>query len=138
MASEYFWLLKDRIIYVHLSGTVGEVDLREGNTFISRCLAESNYPVHIQFDCKDVQRITFSVVQIRNELHYLQHPALGWVVIFGMTGVVEHMIEFLSTVVTRLTGLQVYSAETSEEGLAFLRRVDSSLPEDFPSVDVSV
>lgn len=138
MASQYIWQLKGRLIYVRLSGIVDEVDLRKGNAIVSQYLAESNdYPVHILFDCTEVERITFSVVQVRNELHYLQHPSLGWVVIFGMAGVVERVGEFLTTVIARLTGLQVYSVNTLDEGLAFLRQMDPSLPDWLPSIDAS-
>lgn len=139
MTSQYVWQLKDRVIYAQLSGTVDASDLRKGNIAISRYIAESTgSPIHIQFDCRSVERIVLGVVQIHSELHYLQHPSLGWIVIFGMSGVVEHMVEFLTTIVIRLTGLRVYHAESKDDALAFLRRIDPTLPEVMPSVDVSV
>ncbi len=138
MASQYVWHLKDRIVYARLSGTINEDDLRKGNAIISQYLAESKHvPIHLLLDCREIERITFSVIQIRNELHYLQHPSLGMVVIFGMTGLVERSVEFLTALVTRLTGLQVYSAKSPDEGLVFLRTIDPSLPHLLASIDVS-
>jgi len=138
MSSQYSWQQKDQLIYARLSGTVDAQDLRKGNANISHYLEDSkSASVHLLFDCREVERITFSVVQVRNELRYLQHPALGWVVIFGMSGVVENMVEFLTAVISRLSGLRVYSADTLEDGVSFLQSVDPSLPAVLPSIDAS-
>ena len=138
MTLQCVWLLEDQLIYIRLSGTVDTQDLRSGNAIISRYLAESkSRSIHLLFDCREVKQINLGVVQIHLELQYLQHPSLGWIVIFGMNRSVEQMIGFLTSVILRLTKLRVREVGTLDEALDFLRSADPSLPAIIPSVDVS-
>jgi hypothetical protein len=84
--------------------------------------------LHLVFDCSAVEQVHITVVQLRNELRYLQHPRLGQVVVFGTSSSIESIIKFLSAIISRLTGLQVHSFASREEALLFLKSVDSSLP----------
>lgn len=138
MASQCVWQLKDRIIYVRLSGIVDVHDLRNGNATISRYLAESKgRSIHVLFDCREVKQIALGVVQIHLELQYLHHPLLGWVVIYGMNRSVEQMVGFLTSVILRLTKLRVHEVGTWDDAVTFLQSADPSLPASIPSIDVS-
>jgi hypothetical protein len=125
------------MIYARLYGDVVKDDLLKGNKAILRGLEESSASrLHLVFDCTAVDQVHITVVQLRSELRYLQHPRLGEVVIFGTSSPIETIIKFLSAIISRLTGLQVHSFASLEEALLFLKSADSSLPYS-PAIDKS-
>lgn len=129
MGSEYSWHIENRVILARVFGEVTEDDLREGDTAIQQLMAESPAErVHIIFDATGVQRLAITVVQARNKLHYLQDPRLGWIVVFGLHGIMEVTVQFIAGIISRVTGMQLRFVSSMADARLFLKRVDVSLP----------
>jgi hypothetical protein len=129
MASEYSWLVTGRVIKAQLREVVGLDDLRTGNQLISRMLDESpSPPVHVIFDCTDVQSISLSALQVVGSLRYLKHPSLGWLVAVGFNGALRGIAQFIASIVTRATGAHIHFCDTQQEAFIFLEEVDKTLP----------
>ena len=128
MASEYSWLVTGRVIKAQLHGVVGLDDLRTGNQLISRLLDESSSPpVHVIFDCTDVQSISLSALQVVGSLRYLKHPSLGWLVAAGLNGELRGAAQFIASITTVTTSAHIHFCDTQQDAFTFLEGADTTL-----------
>lgn len=137
MASEYRWYIEDHIIYAQLIGRIAPEDLQRGNMQIGLFLeGMPRQTVHLIYDARAAQSVDFSLFQARKELHYLQHPALNWLVTYGATGIVGGTVITFSQLLGQIASVKFRNLNTFSECLRFLRIQDPDLPEFPPLSDV--
>ncbi len=128
MGSEYTWHTENRVIYARLFENVTIEDLRKGNAAISEMLAASGTPpVHLIFDTTAVNRVMVTILQVRNELHYIHDPRIGWFVVYGLRGLVEATVQFIVGITSRALGFRVRTVSTFNDARDFLTSMDATL-----------
>lgn len=118
------WLIENRIILIHTEGNVSLADVKASNERLYLMLNTVSAPVHIIFDGTQMQSHPLNVIELKQTLTFLEHENIGWMVTVGMNSI----ITFMNSVIAKLFGIQMLTAQTVDLALESLERIDSTLP----------
>lgn len=125
MTIEMNWLVEGRIVDETITGQITSDDIREQDERTLAYLAQTDdHLMHMIVDFSAVSDIpglgSFSGVD------WLRHKNLGWVVVYGMD---NKLVEFVSSMVLKVTRVRYRFVESRADALAFLQEVDVTLPD---------
>jgi hypothetical protein len=129
MPINHSWFLPERIVLVHMAGIMTLDEIRDAFAESARYVESSSArKVHLLHDWRDLKRFPRNVMEIRRVLlARIQNPRkIGWVVMFGT---MNPLARFLMDMAMQTFRIRFRAFNTPEEALAFLRKMDASLPE---------
>lgn len=124
MCIQESWLIENRIILIHTEGNVSLADVKASNERLYLMLNTVSAPVHIIFDGTHMQSHPLNVIELKQTLTFLEHENIGWMVTVSMNSI----ITFMNSVIAKLFGIQMLTAQTVDLALESLERIDSTLP----------
>ncbi|MCC6614761.1 MAG: hypothetical protein IT320_14875 [Anaerolineae bacterium] len=132
MQFEARWLVPNRVYCLSLQGRLTAESLDEA---LARCRVvvaqERAEPVHVILDLTATQRDETMIVRLKQAVDELRkmHPApplAGWTVIADTMP--NQIVKSIGASITQVIKIRTRFTTSVQEGLDFLRRIDSSLP----------
>ena len=123
MAYTFSWVVPQRILLIELEG---EVKVEEMSPLVDETHAHVNSgqaPVHILIDANKLMNRPVNFQQITQLSKSMSNPATGWWIIMNP----GKMVWFTASVLSKLLGVKLKSAESTEEAIIILQRVDLTL-----------
>ena len=123
MAYTFSWVVPQRILLIELEG---EVKVEEMSPLVDETHAHVNSgqaPVHILIDANKLMNRPVNFQQITQLSKSMSNPATGWWIIMNP----GKMVWFTASVLSKLLGVKLKSAESTQEALSILQRVDLTL-----------
>ena len=123
MAYTFSWVVPQRILLIELEG---EVKVEEMSPLVDETHAHVNSgqaPVHILIDANKLMNKPVNFQQITQLSKSMSNPATGWWIIMNP----GKMVWFTASVLSKLLGVKLKSAESTQEALSILQRVDLTL-----------
>jgi hypothetical protein len=125
MPYHYEWLLPKRVIFCYVSGEQSMEEAQQSARELTARLDEGEYPTHYIADLSHNEKMpTTNIKEFKELASFVFHPNLGWVVVVGMN---SSMMEYVITVVARITGVRFHPVDTPQQAITFLRQIDSTL-----------
>jgi len=124
MPVEVTWYLEDRIIYSKYSGNVTIEDVRNGTQQVKKFAYQGTPLVHNIANMLEIETFPKNLRQIRNAIEQLDNNILGWTVIINR----NKLLRFIVSTVSQLARARFLIFDNQEDALAFLYRMDASLP----------
>lgn len=135
MPIEIYWLVENKATYFKYIGdvTLDEIEIASD---IGLSMLESATDTLLVHTIQDGEQITSFPANLR-EINRVgekarTHPKMGWMV---SVSVVDPRIQFIVTMVAKLTRARQRSADSVSEAINFLRSVDTTLAE-YPPINV--
>jgi hypothetical protein len=119
------WNIPSHVLLLHVSGDVSVEDLGKFNHDMNHYLDEGISCVHLVSIGDNIRRVPTNLMQIKENLSYLQHPKMGWTIIVQEKP--NPLTGFIVSVAAQATGMKMHQAKNLEESLTVLNRLDSSL-----------
>lgn len=120
------WLVPKRIVLLTYQGTITETELHESDAALCRFYDEGDAnAAHIHQICILDGSSKTSLAQL-TALKWPKHPRNGWMIGIGKTNSIERIIGGFAA---QLLKMRFRSADTVEEAVEILYRVDLTLPE---------
>jgi hypothetical protein len=120
------WAIPDRVIQITYRASLERDDLiyiaQELETFYEAGTA----PVHVISDSTDMGDIDANLDTLRETFEILTQDKWGWLMIIGT----NPLLNFFATLLGRAFGLNIRRADSPDEALESLRRLDQTLPID--------
>lgn len=128
MAYHFEWLLPKRVIFCYVSGTQTMEEARHSARELMARLDAGEAPTHYIADLRHNDKLpTNNIREIQEMISFVHHPHLGWIVVVGRS---NPTINYLLTVVAKLTRIRYRAVDTPQEATAFLSNVDDTLDFD--------
>ena len=125
MPHHYEWLLPKRVIFCYVSGTQDMAEGRESLGKLMGHLDAGEAPTHYVADLRDNQKLpTTNIREFQELASFVRHPNLGWIVVIGRG---NPTINYVLSVVAKLTRVRYRSVDTPQEAIAFLSTIDPTL-----------
>jgi hypothetical protein len=120
------WIIPRRVIYVRWYGEITIAEAHDANRNTGLFIEEGIAPVHMLRDDSGITKIPHvSPRQTLEALKAVRDPRFGWAVNIGYSNA---LVRVLIDLYSKFTRIRIHRAETLEEALAFLKKVDASLP----------
>jgi hypothetical protein len=123
MPYQVTWLVEDRVLYFYLYDILSSDDfhamMTEGRTLVDSGQA----PVHIITDLTDVEKTEVGIDEFRKRGRD-RSPNLG----FSVNVTPRRSERLVSSIAARVMGFNTRHFSTLEKAIAFLQRMDTSLP----------
>jgi hypothetical protein len=118
------WNIPSHVLLLHVSGDVSIEDLGKFNHDMNHYLDEGVTSVHLVSIGENIRRVPTNLMQIKENLTYLQHPKMGWTIIIQEKP--NPLTGFIVSVAAQATGMKVRQSKTLEDSLETLKHLDSS------------
>ena len=125
MPYEISWHLEKRVLMVKLFGVLIEQESNEVSEINTRYLQEGIAPVHIIVDTNSLEKFPVNLRQNSQYMAYLSSPALGWVIVLGLSN--NMLARFAVTVISQVVKFKLAQRTTVEEAISYLESQDSTL-----------
>lgn len=125
MPYEIKWLLENRIVYMRDYDECVLEDLRDAVEDLYKLLGDGEKPVHLIHDNRDVTKYPISMETLKSVVK--KHANMGWIVFVSQ----DKLARFITVVLSTAVGQSAKHAETLDEAMAILRKVDLTLPDEF-------
>ena len=122
------WLLEKRVLHVKLFGILADEDSAQIGVINSRHLQEGTAPVHILVDITGLDKFPISLRQNSQYMDYLKSPALGWVIVVGLSN--NMLAKFAVSVISQVIKFHLAQRDSLPDALAYLASHDPSLKLD--------
>lgn len=120
MPYEISWYDPSKIVVLKGTSTISAEDLAEADARVNAFLTSSSGDrVHVIIDDANVERMPGVATTLK--LKALEHPKMGWTVLVGQNDKVNRM---MYTITCHLRGLPLYFADSFEEAVTFLGKVE--------------
>ncbi len=123
MSYEMGWLIPARVLLIEVDNVLSPDEtiriIDECNSFVMEGLP----PVHILIDAAKITNTKVNLQEITQLSQFMQNDDIGWWVVINASA----MISFAASVVSKLLQKKLKSANSIEEALAILERVDFTL-----------
>ena len=126
------WLIPNRVFCLGLQGSLTAESLDSALAECRTVLAQAHEaPVHIILDLTATQRDESMIVKLKQSVDELRkmHPApphAGWTVIAD--AMPNQIVKSIGASITQVIKIRTRFTTGVQEGLDFLRRIDSTLP----------
>jgi hypothetical protein len=124
MPFEIGWCVENRVIYERVSGDVDFEATASAANHVSTLLNAGIAPVHLVIEMSELKSFPTNVSKIHTVTQFMRSPALGWVVVIGSSS----LATFFINVIRQIIKFPVVHQPSLDQGLAFLREQDASLP----------
>lgn len=123
------WIEYGRIIKTAFNGALTLPELKQSSEEASAMMEEGQAPVHIITDLTHLKQFPTNLLQVKDALPHLSHPAIGWQVFYGAPSLAMSLIGIFGHVSRTRTRAFV----TYEQAVQFLKSQDATL-----KIDVSL
>ena len=124
------WMLEDRILFGTLEGDLAAAPdefLQKFDREIKSYLDEATVPkVHVMADLSRATSLPHYKVMSK-AFTFPNHPRYGWVMIVGMS--LPPLVNLMTFVMAQIFHSPFRQVKTVDDGLAFLQKVDATLPD---------
>jgi hypothetical protein len=124
MPYEMAWLVERRIVHAVVHGKFPVSEIRQASEAASAMFDAGIKPVHFLVDIAAMQLEDFELDVIRSSAVYLQHPNLGWWIVYGST---NQLYYYLGRTIARLTRRRFFFAHSYAEAIQILQLHDASI-----------
>jgi hypothetical protein len=122
MAYEVHWLYPSRVVLVRFSGIVTADELEAQAVATRGLVLEGTPPVHIIVDTLSMDKMAFSLMELRRaSAHRLEE--IGWTVLIRHNPIVQ----FFASIALQVLHMPLTFADTQPQAIAFLRERDPTL-----------
>jgi len=118
---------------VKLFGVLIEQESNEVGEINTRYLQEGIAPVHIIVDTNGLEKFPVNLRQNSQFMAYLSSPALGWVVVLGLSN--NMLARFAVTVISQVVKFKLAQRTTVDDALSYLQSQDSTLKSNQASAE---
>jgi len=118
------WKIPRHILVLHVSGDISIEELGRFNQDMNHYLDEGAEHVHLVSVGDNIRRVPTNLMQIKENLTYIQHPKMGWTIIVQEKP--NPLTGFIVSVASQATGMKVRQVKNVEDSLETLKRLDSS------------
>ncbi len=118
------WNVPRCVLVLHVSGDVSIEELGKLNQDMKQYLDEGTECVHLVSIGDNIRRVPTNLMQIKENLTYLQHPKMGWTMIVQEKP--NPLTGFIVAVASQATGMKMRQVKNFEDSLETLKRLDSS------------
>jgi hypothetical protein len=127
MPVEVSWYISNRVVLARGYGSVTTEENAESDRQVAALIDQGIAPVHVIIDVTTVDDFPFfsASYQKDNVQQFLRSNKLGWGVVCGTS---NRVVRFVGEVVARLSRINFRMFPTLEEGLAFLKDQDQTVP----------
>jgi hypothetical protein len=125
MPQNLAWLTEKQIIMIHLIGDISLEESQAANLETIAYLDAGEPPVHILADIKQMGRFPLNLIAARKTTTYLQHPNLGYIAIYGASGITSSFVQMLLS----LAGVKARFVRNYAEGVDYLAQHDPRIKE---------
>lgn len=120
------WLVPGKVIYTDLIGDLTLESLKAGSDSIISMYNESEFDrIHIVSNQAEMGNIPVSLKLFNEATPFVRDKRLGWFVMFPEG---NQFAKFMATMVTSLAKIDYRHANSLEESLNLLKRMDQTLP----------
>lgn len=119
------WWVENYVRYTKLTGNASAEEVFDIDNRLVACLDASPHPIHFVIDVEHLKS-TLSMDQSLKVRH-LRHPKTGWIVLIGSRQ--NAMVRFMISVTFKIFGARYKDCPTIQEAAAFLKEVESTLPD---------
>ena len=124
MPIEYSWLVEGRVVAMKSSGVLTAEDLISEESVMANYLAHATAPLlHIVADQTGLQK--FPDLKLMSSSRWPRDPRVGWFVMYGLN---NKILSFVASIGAQLFRMRIRMVSTRADALAFLQKVDSTLP----------
>lgn len=122
------WLVENRISYFRYEGDVHIREVAEASRIGILLIEQSDHQlIHSIQDSRYQKSFPNNVNALAQTVQEaLRHPRMGWLLSVGID---NDLVRFVATLVSQLTRTRHRIIEDYDEALAFLKRIDASLPD---------
>jgi hypothetical protein len=133
MPYQISWHVEKRVLMVKLFGVLIEQESNEVGEINTRYLQEGIAPVHIIVDTNGLEKFPVNLRQNSQFMAYLSSPALGWVVVLGLSN--NMLARFAVTVISQVVKFKLAQRTTVDDALSYLQSQDSTLKSNQASAE---
>lgn len=120
------WLLVDHILCTTLVGNITDDHFLALDDILVEFIESSPASqVHVFFDNREMSSIPS--IKVYKQLHFTQHPRLGWGVSFGD----NDLTRFFMSAFVQMNKIYFHMTRSLEDCLDFLNHMDHKLAEEF-------
>lgn len=135
-SSNAYWFVPQHIVYVHNVGDLTSDDFRNVDRQIIALMQEAqgvhSGNVHVLVDSTELTKLPpVTHLEGGRILKYMQEPNCGWTVVVGHN---NPFLKILSRLLTSISRVDFYMANTLKQGARMFLNVDDSL-DDIPDVE---
>jgi hypothetical protein len=123
MAYSVDWLIKDRLIFVSISGDITLEDVAALNESITALLDAGQAPIHMLADIKDMGKFPFDLISMQRTSTYLKHPKLGLVMMYGASRIASSFAQMI----TQIAGIKLRVVQSYTDALKHLMEEDAEI-----------
>jgi len=126
MPIQVSWYQEKRVVLVQAWGEVSLQDLGDSNVKIAAYIrqgGDTTSLIHVLAGVRTLKRFPTNLSELRQGNTYLREPALGWVVLVGMSP----LVRFLGGMVTQIMQTRFRMFPTFGEAFAFLKSQDEAI-----------
>jgi hypothetical protein len=117
VATTVGWYREKQIILAKVIGELSLSDISESSAQIITLLTQGSAPVHIIADITQMTRHPGIASEVMKASRYLNHPALGWLVI---SGEVSTLVRSILNIFERYGKTHIKTVASLEEAIRFL------------------
>jgi hypothetical protein len=118
------WNVPSRVLVLHVSGDISIEELGKFNEDMNHYLDAGTDCVHLVSIGNNIRRVPTNLMEIKQNLTYLQHPKMGWTIIVQEKP--NHLTGFIVSVAAQATGMKMRQFKNLEDSLEALKRLDPS------------
>ncbi len=118
------WSIPSRVLILYVSGDVSIEDLGQFNQSMNHFLDEGTSCVHLVSIGDHIRHVPTNLMQIKQNLTYLQHPKMGWTMLVQEKP--NPLTGFIVSVASQATGMKMRQVKNLEDSLETLKRLDPS------------
>lgn len=136
MPAEVSWYVPEKVVYVRYTGIVTTADIVSSYTGSRDHASQAPQPAHIIMDSLKVQKMDFTIKEIKTLLANFDASPIAWAVNITATDAMSSKASnFLISIINQSLGLRFRTSKTLAEAHEFLNSIDMSLADVLPKLE---
>jgi hypothetical protein len=119
------WAIPDRVLLVTYTDGLNKQNLRQVTNGMQQFYEAGEKPVHVITDARGMESLDADLSTMQNALNVMRQDGWGWMMLIGT----DNLKGFFARILAHSFGLDIRMADSPEEALASLRRLDQTLSE---------
>lgn len=133
MSFRLSWELETRIVLCQYIGHMSLETVNEAARKVVPYIETGQPPIHFIMDVQEMTGLHYGVQEGAARQLPFDTKSVGWVVYVGSKE--NAFYQFMANALAQVQGVKMRWFEKKEEALAFLKGVDSTLPDHTPAID---
>ncbi|MBA3869957.1 MAG: hypothetical protein H0X30_12490 [Anaerolineae bacterium] len=123
MSYELSWIIPSRVLLIELEGTVPTDEMIRLNSESLAHVDAGQAPVHILIDATNLNNTPVNLHELSELSKTMHHEGIGWLILINPA----KMVSFATSILSKLLQKKMKSADSIQEALMLLERVDQTL-----------